>query len=107
MPKRVVMLEFRAAVTWQEIEKFHRALLELAARVPYKVWMHCGPHVPLAGEAALDKRAPDLTSPSFMAVWEFPDRDALEAFVDDPLHHAFASGVARNIVQRRYVVNIL
>lgn len=107
MPKRVVMLRFRADAMPEQIKTFIGQLQAFADSIPYKIWMHSGLHVPLAGEKALDVRAPDVTTPSFMAVWEFPDRAALEAFVEDPIHRAFASEIARKIVEHRFVANIL
>ena len=107
MPKRVVMLRFRADATPEQIEIFVRQLEAFGDCVPYKTWMHSGLNVPLAGEKALDRHAPEVTTPSFMAVWEFPDRAALEAFVEDPIHRAFASEIARNIVEHRFVANII
>lgn len=107
MPKRVVMLRFRADATPEQIKTFIVQLQAFADSIPYKIWMHSGLNVPLAGEKVLDQRAPDVTTPSFMAVWEFPDHAALEAFVEDPIHRAFASEVARKIVEHRFVANIL
>lgn len=107
MPKRVVMLSFRAEATAEQIEIFVRQLEEFGARIPYKTWLHSGLNVSLAGEPGLDQRAPDVTTPSFMAVWDFPDRAALEGFVEDPIHRSFAADVARKIVEHRFVANIL
>lgn len=107
MAIRVVMLKFHAFVTEKDIQYFGDELRKFADKIPYKLKMHCGPSRCVNGETDLDKIAPEVKSPHYMAVWEFPDQKTLESFVADPLHHAFAAGLARNMVEQRYVVNIL
>lgn len=106
MVTRIVMVEFNDEVTSQDIEEFRGWLLDLAARSQGLVRMNCGPHIEAAGESELNANAPNATFCGFASVWEFENRESLDAFVREPFHREMAGRDFRRMVKHRYVVNI-
>ena len=108
MPTRVIMIEFNPEATSDQKEVFQKELKSVADQIPYKKSFHCGFNRPLETEAALDAVAPEVAvhGPQFVAIWDFASYDDLTRFVGESLHQKFAREIAKQVVRRRWVVNI-
>lgn len=106
MATRVVMVRFRDGVDASDVAAFRGWLEDLAARTPHLRRMHCGAHAGVPADERLSQNAPDVTFADFASVWEFDDLEGVGAFLEAPFHRELAGSGFRDMVRRRYVINI-
>lgn len=106
MITRVIIVEFRAEATANDVAEFKACLQDLAAENPGVIRMTCGEHFEVSNDAVLSANAPHAVFGNFMSVWEFASEQALNDFLVLPNHRAMAATTFRKVVQRRYVANI-